>query len=209
MWVRHQCGAWLTAFVAAAGVCAGEGMPLGYFHGTMVSFEGTATIGVITARAASGDVFDCGYDSKSYLELAKQRITVSKLRAGDWLEVLADHSGRSRACYIRMLKVLPPEDGRPHRAPKATRPAPRLTPTATFTLSGIVISKEPGTITIRGRDREETMLMRRDTRFVGDGAKTDLAGLALNQRVFVEAGRNIDGELEAYQVTWGGILTVR
>jgi hypothetical protein len=30
----------------------------------------------------------------------------------------------------------------------------------------------------------------------------------LNQRVFVEGGRTLEGELEVYQVTWGAIVTV-
>jgi len=210
MWVWRQIGCWLTAAATATAVFATEGMPTGFFHGTLVSTEGTATAGVITARNAGGDLFDCRYDSKSLLEIARQRIPATKLRTGDYLEVLVDHSGRSRSCYIEMLKVLPAEAARPNRQAKVEKAPNRIvTPVTTSTISGVVISKENGSITIRGRDREVTLRVRRDTRFVGEGVKTDLAGLSLNQRVFVEAGRNLDGDLEAYQVTWGSILTVR
>jgi len=210
MWVWRQIGCWLTAATAAAAVCMAEGMPTGFFRGTLVSSEGTATAGIITARNAGGDLFDCRYDGKSLLEIARQRIPATQLRAGDYLEVLVDHSGRSRSCYIEMLKVLPAQAARPNRQPKAEKvPGRIVTPGDTSSISGVVISKENGFITIRGREREEILRVRRDTRFIGDGVKTDLAGLSLNQRVFVEAGRNIDGDLEAYQVTWGSILTVR
>lgn len=209
MWVGRQFGYWLTA-AAAAAVCAAADMPTGYFRGSMVSFEGTPTAGVLTARAAGGDLYDCGYDGKSYLELSKQRITTSKLLAGDRLEVLVDRSGRNRSCYIRILHVLPPEPARPTRAAKAQRPPARsVRPLTTVTVSGVVVRNENGWITVRGREGEESMLVRRDTRFFGDGVRMDAASLGVNQRVFVEAGRNLDGDLEAYQVTWGAILTVR
>jgi hypothetical protein len=209
MWVGRQFGYWLTA-AAAAGMCAAADMPSGYFRGAMVSFEGSPTSGVLTARDAGGDSFECGYDGKSYLELAKQRINASKLLAGDRLEVLVDRSGRDRSCYIRILHVLPSEPARPTRAAKAQRrPARSLRPLTTVTVSGVVVRNENGSITVRGREGEESMLVRRDTRFFGDGMRTDADGLGLNQRVFVEAGRDLDGNLEAYQVTWGGILTVR
>ena len=206
MWVsRHLLG----CFVAAAAAFA-ESMPYGYFQGTMVRFEGTSAEGLLTARAADGAAVDCGYDSKSYIELSKQRITPAKLRAGDRLEILVDRSGRGRTCYIRTLHVLPQHVANPSRPTKAPRPPSRLlTPVATVTFSGIVLRKSNGSLEVRGRDREETLFLRRDTRFVGNGAPVDLADLNLNQRAFVEAGRNLDGALEAYQITWGEILIVR
>ena len=210
MWGSRHFASWLAAGAVAVGVCAAENMPPGYFRGTMVSFEGSAAEGVLIARAAGGDLFDCGYDSKSYLELSKQRITPPKLVAGDRLEVLVDRSGRSRSCYIRILHVLPPAPTRPVSAPKPQRPPSRiLRPVTSVTISGIVVRNENGFITVRGRDREETLLVRRDTRFFGDGVRMDSTVLGPNQRVFVEAGRDLDGNLEAYQVTWGNILTVR
>ena len=210
MWALRHYAFWFGAVGAVAGVSMAESMPYGYFHGTMVRFEGTPAEGLLIARAADGALLDCGYDGKSYLELSKRRITPAKLLEGDRLEVLVDRSGRGRSCYIRLLHVLPPQAVNPARPAKAQRPPSRLsTPVATVTLAGIVVRKASGAITVRGRDREETVFLRRDTRFVGNGARLNLADVTLNQRVFVEAGRNLDGELEAYQVTWGEMLTVR
>ena len=210
MWVWRQCGAWLVAAAVASGVCAGQAISNGYFHGTLLSLQGNTTEGMLTVRAENGTVFDCGYDGKTYAELSKQRISPFKLVAGDPLDLLIDHSGRARACYLRIVRVLAAADVRPNRPKAQKAPSRTLTPVTTITLSGIVVSKEDGMIKIRGRDRdhEEILHVRRDTRFIGDGVRTDLSGLELNQRVFLEAGRNLDGELEVYQVTWGGILTV-
>jgi len=193
---------------AASGVCAAENMPPGYFEGTMVSFEGTATAGILTARGMGGELFECGYDAKSYIEFGKQRVTPAKLLDGDRLDVLVDLSGRGRTCYIRILHVLSPASTHAAR-PKAPAKQPRaFMPAATFTLSGIVVRSQGGFITVRGRDSEETFRVRRDTRFVGAGIRGDSSSLTLNQRVFVEGGRNSDGEMEAYQITWGELLTV-
>ncbi len=208
MRVRQYLARWFWAIAAASGVCPGEPMPAGYFRGNLVSVEGTAEEGVLVARADDGGLFDCAYDSKSYLEFSKQRVAATRLVAGDRLDVLSDRSGRGRGCYIRILHVLPPEPSRT-RAAKAQRPLARLTPVVTATLSGIVVRNQDGLLTIRTRESQETVLVRRDTRFIGDGLRGEASSLGMNQRVFIQAGRNLDGELEAYQVTWGGILTVR
>jgi len=209
MWVWRQCGAWLVAAAVASGVCAGQAISNGYFHGTLLSLQGNTTEGMLTVRAENGTVFDCGYDGKTYAELSKQRISPFKLVAGDPLDLLIDHSGRARACYLRIVRVLAAADVRPNRPKAQNAPSRTLTPVTTITLSGIVVSKENGMLKLRGRDREDILRVRRDTRFIGDGVRTDLSGLELNQRVFIEAGRTLDGDLEVYQVTWGGIVTVR
>ncbi len=94
--------------VALAPLCAPADMPKGLFRGQMVSWEGSPAKGVLLARNASGIVEGCGYDSMSFLELSRQRITVAKLEPGDPLEIITDHKPGSRDCYIRMLQVIPP-----------------------------------------------------------------------------------------------------
>lgn len=207
MWVARHYACWILAVACAPQMCMAEGMPPGYFRGTMVSFDGTPAFGTLVARASGGDLFDCSYDGKTYVELEKRRVTPAKLVAGDRLEVLVDRSGRERSCYIRILHVLPPEPLRPVRPP-APKPVARLQPMTTTTLSGVVIKNTNSYVTVRGRDGETTYRLRRDTKFVGAGERLDAASLPLNQRVFVEGGRTLDGDLEAYQITWGGIVTV-
>jgi hypothetical protein len=65
---------------------------------------------------------------------------------------------------------------------------------------------DPQLLTLRTRRGEQHLLLRQDTRYLGDGARVDLKSLQVNTRVFVRAGRNLDQEIEAYQVIWGSIV---
>ena len=197
-----------TALLVAP-LCAPADMPRGLFHGQMVSWEGSASKGMLLARNNAGVVEGCGYDSLSFLELSRQRITVAKLQPGDPLEIITDHKPGSRDCYIRMLQVIPP-------APPPTRvkPVPAARPTFDLphgdrTISGVIIRRDARSITLRTRDGEQTLLLRKDTRYLGDGAQQDAAAALVNTRVFVRAGPNLDGGIEAYQVMWGEIVSVQ
>src|SRR5512141_1101951 len=117
----------LASVIAAALITSSPGFPAdmakGLFRGSMVSWEGSLTKGVLLARNSAGTVEGCGYDSLSYLELSRRRITIAKLEPGDPLEILADHKPGSRDCYIRMLQVVPPGPpaGRATASPALTR----------------------------------------------------------------------------------------
>jgi len=197
-----------TALLAAP-LCAPADMPKGLFHGQMVSWEGSPTKGVLLARTAGGIVEGCGYDALSILELSRQRVTVAKLEAGDPLEIITDHKPGSRDCYIRMLEVVPP-------APPATRVAAVVAKRPAFdlphgdrTVSGVIIRRDARSITLRTHDGEQTLLLRKDTRYLGNGAQQDAAAALVNTRVFVRAGPNVYGGIEAYQVMWGDIVEVQ
>jgi len=185
-------------------------MAKGLFRGSMVSWEGSLTKGVLLARNSAGAVEGCGYDSLSYLELSRNRITVAKLEPGDPLEILTDHKPGSRDCYIRMLQVIPPgpPPSRATPSPAIKRPAFER-PRGDRTVSGVIINNNTRTITLRTRDGEQTLLLRKDTRYLAGGAPQDAAALTVNTRVFVRAGRNLEGGIEAYQVVWGEIAGVQ
>jgi hypothetical protein len=104
-----------------------------------------------------------------------------------------------------MLQVIPPgpPPGRVKPVP-ATRPAFDL-PRGDRTVSGVIIHRDARTITLRTRDGEQTLLLRKDTRYLADGAQRDASAALVNTRVFVRAGRNLEGGVEAYQVMWGEI----
>ena len=204
----------LSCMIAVALAAAPLGMPAdmakGLFRGSMVSWEGSLTKGVLLARNSAGAVEGCGYDSLSYLELSRNRITVAKLEPGDPLEILTDHKPGSRDCYIRMLQVIPPgpPPSRATPSPAIKRPAfERLR--GDRTVSGVIINNNTRTITLRTRDGEQTLLLRKDTRYLAGGAPQDAAALTVNTRVFVRAGRNLEGGIEAYQVVWGEIAGVQ
>jgi len=188
-----------------APLCAPADMPKGLFRGQMVSWEGSPVKGVLLARNTAGVVEGCGYDSLSILELSRQRVTVAKLEAGDPLEIITDHKPGSYDCYIRMLQVIPPGPLPSRVKPvAATRPVFDR-PRGDRTVSGVIVRRDARTITLRTRDGEQTLLLRKDTRYLGDGAQQDAAAVLVNTRVFVRAGRNLEGGVEAYQVMWGEI----
>ena len=195
--------------MAAAPLCAPADMPKGLFHGHMVSWEGSPLKGVLLARSAAGVVEGCGYDSLSILQLSRQRVTVAKLEPGDPLEIIADHKPGSRDCYIRMLDVVPPAP-----PPGRVKPVAAVRPTFDLphgdrTISGVIIRRDARVITLRTHDGEQTLLLRKDTRYLGDGAQQDAASALVNTRVFVRAGPNLEGGIEAYQVMWGEIVGVQ
>jgi hypothetical protein len=200
----------IAIVVAAASLCSAEDMRKGLFHGQMVSWEGSPTRGVLLARNNTGGAIEgCGYDGLSILQLSRQRVTVAKLEPGDPVEIITDHKPGSRDCYIRMLQVVPP-------APPPSRIKPVVAPRPAFdlprgdrTVSGIIIRKDARTITLRTHEGEQTLLLRRDTRYMGDGAQQDAGAALVNTRVFVRAGRNLEGGIEAYQVMWGEIANVQ
>lgn len=186
-------------------------MPSGYFHGSMLDWEGSATTGILRARATGGDVFTCGYDGKSYMEFEKQRVRVDKLREGDPLEVLVYRRPGDTACYVLSLEVVyPPKVVRPNRRIDVTPAKPRPAPVrhGTQNIAGVVIQISAASLTLRTRTGETTFLLRPDTRVFGNGLRMDVADVNANQRLSVEASRNTEGQLEAFQLTWGD-LTVR
>jgi hypothetical protein len=197
-----------TALLAAP-LCAPADMPRGMFHGQMVSWEGSPTKGVLLARSAAGIVEGCGYDGLSILQLSRQRITVAKLEAGDPLEIITDHKPGSRDCYIRMLQVVPPAPP-PTRVTAAAAARPAFdSPRGDRTISGVIIRCDARSITLRTREGEQTLLLRKDTRYLDDGAQQDAGAVIVNTRVFVRAGPNVYGGIEAYQVMWGEIVEVQ
>ena len=203
-----RLSAMIAVGLAAAPLGSPADMAKGLFRGRMVSWEGSLTKGVLLARNSAGTVEGCGYDSLSYLELSRRRITVAKLEPGDPLEILIDHKPGSRDCYIRMLQVVPPAPPPNRVSPVVRRPALEP-PRGDRTVSGVIIRNNPRSITLRTREGEQTLLLRKDTRYLADGAPQDAAALTVNTRVFVRAGRNLEGGIEAYQVVWGEIAGVR
>jgi hypothetical protein len=53
----------------------------------------------------------------------------------------------------------------------------------------------------------KTFHLRPDTVYTAQGRLVEPGLLEVHTRVFVRAGRGFEGEMEAYQVVWGGIVT--
>jgi hypothetical protein len=76
-----------------------------------------------------------------------------------------------------------------------------------MTFSGLVMAVKSNVLTLKSRTGDyETIHLRPDTRFSTDGQTAQASNLRINTLVFVRCGRNLENEVEAYQVVWGEIL---
>jgi hypothetical protein len=160
----------------------------------------------ISIQTASGVFYLCGYDSHTYMEKDGTRVAPGALREGDPLELITDR--RQDVCYMRTLRVIPIRRSASVK-PLATRHRPVLDhiyPRGNMTFAGIVLRVSPEMMVLRTRQEPEKFIMLRDdTRFMSGGFPVEPGALAVNTRVFVRAGRNLDNDIEAYQVIWGEI----
>jgi len=136
------------------------------------------------------------------------------LEPGEKVEVVSDVVPGLVLRYARTIHVLPePPPARPSSAARlrAARPAlDRITPTGNLTFSGVVFRLTGERIVLHTREGgEQSLLLRKDTRYVENGEMVEAANLKLNMRVFVRAGKDLYDQLEAYQVIWGNILEPR
>jgi hypothetical protein len=87
-------------------------------------------------------------------------------------------------------------------------PTQSIAPRGTLTFTGMVLRRDDDGLVLRTRaNGEKWILVRHDTRFKEDGLRVEPSSLHSSTRVFVRAGTNLDGEVEAYEIVWGEILT--
>ena len=207
----------LTITVVLAGALAGaqENGPIGILRGDLVAWSGTARAGLLTFRSAENRVFECGFDEKTWFERENVRIAISAMRAGDHLELVADHKGPSVACYARTVQIL---DVTIPRRTAAGKPGLRshnsatelFAPRGDMTFAGIVMNVDGNWLTLQTRDKgRHVLLLRPDTRYLGGGQAMERSNLAPQTLIFVRGGRNLDGDVEAYTIVWGEILEVK
>ncbi|HVX66455.1 MAG TPA: hypothetical protein VHA11_07630 [Bryobacteraceae bacterium] len=161
-------------------------------------------------RAGDNRVHCVRFDGGTVVDRNGWKTAVRELREGDTIEVVTEPGPNPRLRYARGVRVV----ARPAPAPRRragkeprTDTFDELFPRGNQTLAGVVKQLYPGRMVLGTRSGGETeILLRDDTRYFGEGRETGFAGLSVNARVFVRAGRNLEDNLEAYQVMWGGIL---
>lgn len=198
-------------FVLASGLMAEELAPIGIVRGALASCDVTH----LTIRDDEDRIFRFVTDGRSFIERDNQRITCAKLRAGERMEVVSDRSSEPGARYARMASVMNFEARqrpRPAILPRAPlvrySPTLRFAPRGSLTFSGIVLRQEKSGLLLRTRaDGEKWILLNRDTMYRENGLQVESSYLTSSTRVFVRAGANLDGEIQAYEVVWGEILS--
>jgi hypothetical protein len=201
---------WIV-LLAAATAMAQESAPSGFLRGQLLSWTGTPRAGEFTFQASENHVYFCSYDEKTYFEREKRHITIAGTEKGDRLEVVSDQRQGSTVCYARTVHIM--DEPRIVKFPGVrprTRPVntPDLAATrGTLTFSGVVMKVTPETLYLRSRAGERSAIrLRPDTRYLMEGQPAEVGSLRANLVVFVRAGKNLDQEVEAYQVVWGEIL---
>ena len=184
-------------------------------HGQLIESRSPASSGELTVRTASGLEFRFSFDAKTYFEKHQEHVTFAGLDKGDWLEIVSDQIPGYRLRYARTVHVIEQR--------LATRTARMVTahrwksdaleelfPRGNLTFTGVVEYVSGEHLLLHTRTGgEQTILLRQDTRFLSGGAQVDVTFLRPSTRVFVRAGKNLDDQLEAYQVVWGDILEPR
>ena len=183
----------------------------------------TGETGELSIRTSANHVYWYIYDAHTYVESDNRLISVPKLRQGDELEIVSDTGPDTALRYARTIHVLPNPAVQTARARTFSqgryalpRPQPAhedplkfdlLFTRGSLTFAGQICQLNPERLVLRTRsDGEKTIFLRSDTRFMKDGGLVAASALGLNTRVYVRGGKNLDGEIEAFQVIWGEIL---
>lgn len=209
---KHGLPVKLAVLIPITGilVVAQEYAPMGILRGKLEAI-GKESTGEIQVRA-DDRLLTCQYDASSWIELEGHRSKPSGLAVGDSVEVVADRRA-SMPCYARTIRVVSNKPVPIHPISNVyTRSRPiqpvveAWSPRGSLTFSGVVLRSNPELLIIRARDGKQlNFVLRQDTRYADSGLSATLEQLRPNTRVFIRAGRNIDQEVEAYQVVWGSI----
>jgi hypothetical protein len=207
-WAKASLG----IVLGMASVWAQENAPAGFLKGDFLSWTGTPGSGEFVFQSTGNRIYSCTYDDKTYIERDKRYITIASAEKGDRMEIVSDNRRGSMVCYARLVHILDPQRAyiapgvRPR--PKASnRPIEPFGPRGNMTLSGLVMGLGSNVLTLKSRSGEyQTIHLRADTRYSDGGQTAEAGNLRVNTLVFIRCSRNLENEVEAYQVVWGEIL---
>ena len=205
----------VLALVSSAAVQAPAQEPAfnGVARGVLLESDAPAATGEFSIRMqGTNQVYRFSFDSKTYVEREQNRIAMSGLHKGDSVEVVSDRDATIGVHYARTVHVV--ETRSAPRAPMSNgrsrlyrSPVEFIVPRGNLTYSGLIAKLNADRLVLRTRlDGEKMIVLRRDTRYLDSGSIVEASDLQPNTRVFIRAGRNLDDEIEAYQIIWGEIL---
>jgi hypothetical protein len=178
--------------------------------GVLLERDAPAASGEFSVRAADNQVFRFRFDPQTHVERDGAALDVARLEPGEKVEVLADrmpHADLRYALAIRATSAPPPRAPPTVRDRGEARAPDRPIPAGSLFFSGVISHLSVARVVLRMRDgADQTILLLKDTRYLDGGEVVDAAALKPNMRVFVQAGKTIYDQVEAYQVVWGEIL---
>ena len=198
-----------VASVVGLPAMAQENAPAGIVRGDLVEWDGNKMEGDMLVRLPPDRLYTCHFDAFTYMERDGERIAMGVLKAGDRLELVTDRKPGSQRCYARTLRVvdkLPPTNPGYRITARRSTLIDQLYPRGNLTFSGVILRLNAQMMVLRTRTQgETTVMLRQDTRYMDSGLPSEASMLVVNTRVSIRCGRNLENDLEAYQVIWGEI----
>ena len=204
----------MLCFIAGGPLRAQQPAFFGVIRGVLIECGDSGATGEFSLRARSANqVYRFRFDAKTYVEREEQRVSIQGLQKGDTIEVVADRDESVAVHYARTVHVIEaPRPPRPAALSGRLRsyranPMDLLAPRGNLTYSGVIARLTAERLVLHTRQEgEKTILLRLDTRYLEGGTMVEAGDLKPNTRVFVRAGKNLEDQIEAYQVIWGEIL---
>jgi hypothetical protein len=188
----------LLVFFALALPAAAQGL----IRGVILGRDGDNTKGTLAVQEADKRVWICHYDAKAYFEPGP----ATAYQPGDLIEVIGDKVPDQYSLQVRTVHRIE----KPRAARRVVSATEALVPRGNLTFAGAVVRVSEDELTLRGAGgAARTLRLRPDTRFFASGLRVERTDLAVNTRVFVRGGRDLDGEVEVFQVMWGEITPGR
>jgi hypothetical protein len=187
-------------------------VPPPQMSGVLLECDRNVATGELAVRAADNQVYRFQFDARTFVERDSFTGTVTRLVAGDKVDVESDPVDGSLLRYARTIRVVVPKavprmNLAEVRERSSTSRLPEvLLPHETITFAGVVSRLNSQSLILHTRTGEQTVLIRKDTRYIDNGDTVEAADLQPNMRVFVRAARNLYEQVEAYQVIWGKIM---
>jgi hypothetical protein len=172
--------------------------------GVLLEHDSSAILGQFSLRAPDSQVFRFTFDTRTTVDRAGISVNVPRLVPGETLEVVSEPVDGSLLRAARAIRVL--EFLNKPRVPQPFLPITHVFATPDLTISGLVSKFSSQSLTLRARDGDHTILLRKDTRYLADGSTVDADALRPNMRVFVFAGKDLYQRVEAYRIVWGAIF---
>ena len=195
--MRHFVPVILALVILAAANWQAQAGGPGFVRGVVLQVDKRE----MSVRSNPGEIYRFSFDSRTWIERARERIPAAALHQGDLLEVVSDRDSRVPQ-YARMIHVL---DRTPD--PRKARRAALREQRDEVSYSGVTIGRADQQITLRTPlDGLQRFSLIPDTQFVFSGALVGRAVLEAQTHVLVRAVQRANGEMEAYQVIWGELL---
>jgi hypothetical protein len=203
----------LIASAGAGPLLAQEEPPVRILRGELIRWDVRGLAGELSLRDALHRMQRCRITPDTYMTRQTLRVTPVGIKPGDFLEIVADLREGIEACRALTIYVRASDPSMRHvRAPLSIPPQriimDNLWPRGSLTFAGVIQQLTPTRMVVQTRKNgEKTFNLRPDTVYTAKGLLVEAGKLEVHMRVFVRAGNGVEGEMEAYQVLWGDIVT--